>query len=499
MVINIKQILTNVYDFIHSINFSFGESSISLIAILQIIAYFLSILIITYYFNEILNKQILSRIIPEKGVRNIASNIISYSLGTLVLIIILQSTGFNLSVLAFIGGGLGIGIGLGLQDLTKNFVSGLTLLLERKIKISNFIKFEDFEGTVEEISIRTVILRLRDGSSVILPSNKLAENQIINYHYDTDVIRLSLLVGVAYGTDPVLVTETLLCAASQEFHVLKTPASQVLLNNFGDNALIFELRVWIQTEYVPIKYDILSSLHFLIEYNFRLNHITIAFPQRDLWIKNPENLTRYLAHESFPQTSEQLPIFQPSNTNPLSDQLNAPSEIKRPPSVRNILKSVSYFHSLNEIEIRQLIEIGQLQKLQAEEILFRENDQGNAFYIILSGSVEVFTEKLGKTLAVLETGSFFGELALMLGIPRTATVKAQQDTLLFVIKHYNFKKLLQSNPHFRNAICDDLMRHQEELAQRKQELSERGLLTEEEEASNIVTWVRKRLKLLFNF
>lgn len=332
---------------------------------------------------------------------------------------------------------------------------------------------------------------------MILPSNKLAENQIINYHYDTEVIRLSLLVGVAYGSDPVLVTENLLCSAYNEFHVLKDPPCQVLLNSFGDNSLIFELRVWIKADYVPIKYDILSSLRFLIEYNFRLSHIVIAFPQRDLWIKNPEALGQSLTPESLTQTLKEKPLLQSTNT--LSEIANAPSNSTRHPLVGNILKSVSYFKNLNEIEIRQLIEIGQLQSLKAEEILFRENDQGDAFYMVLSGTVEVYTEKLGKTLAILEEGSFFGELALMLGIPRTATVRAQQDTLLFAIRHYNFKNLLQSNPSVRDAICDDLMRHQEELAQRKQELSERGLLTEEEEDSNIVAWARKRLKLLFNF
>lgn len=171
------------------------------------------------------------------------------------MIIVLQSTGFNISILTFVGGGLGIGIGLGLQDLTKNFVSGLTLLFERKIKIGNFVKLDNFEGVIAEISIRTVILKLRDGSSVIVPSNYLVENQIINYDYETEVIRLSLLVGVAYGTDPVLVTETLLCAAYHDNYVLKDPPAQVIFNDFGDNALHFELRVWIRTENIGLKYS----------------------------------------------------------------------------------------------------------------------------------------------------------------------------------------------------------------------------------------------------
>ena len=485
--VDFRAILINLYNLLHSITFSVGETTISIISILQVIICLLLVLVLTHYFNELLKKRILNKIIFEKGVRNIVSNIVSYGIGTLLFIIVLQSTGFNISILTFVGGGLGIGIGLGLQDLTKNFVSGLTLLFERKIKIGNFVKLDNFEGVIAEISIRTVILKLRDGSSVIVPSNYLVENQIINYDYETEVIRLSLLVGVAYGTDPVLVTETLLCAAYHDNYVLKEPPAQVIFKDFGDNALHFELRVWIKTENIGLKYDILGYLRFLIEYHFRLNQITIPFPQQDLWIRNVDATAKYIPTSNQPIAPKETQIPEIANN------------IKKPPSIRNILKSVSYFQNLNEIEIRQMIEIGQLQKLVAEEILFREDDQGDAFYIILTGAVEIVAEKLGKTLAVLEEGSFFGELALMLGIPRTATVKAQKETLLFAIKSRNFKKLLQNNPNFSEAIFQDLAKHQEELTQRKQELSDKGLLTPEEDDSNIVIWARKRLKLLFSF
>ena len=89
--------------------------------------------------------------------------------------------------------------------------------------------------------------------------------------------------------------------------------------------------------------------------------------------------------------------------------------------------------------------IGYRKNLQSSEILFNENDKGDAFYIILSGSVEVYVAKINKHLADLHTGSFFGELSLMLGMPRTATVKAKENTVLFAINQENFKKILVQN------------------------------------------------------
>ncbi|MEB3161581.1 MAG: cyclic nucleotide-binding domain-containing protein, partial [Synechocystis sp.] len=161
------------------------------------------------------------------------------------------------------------------------------------------------------------------------------------------------------------------------------------------------------------------------------------------------------------------------------------------------LQANHYFQGLNELEIRQLIEIGQLQSLTTDQVLFHEQEQGDAFYIVITGSVQVYTEQLGKVLATLGSGSFFGELSLMLGIPRTASVKAIEKTLLFVVKYPQFELLLQTNPDFYEAIIAALSVHKEELTQRKAELAEKGLLSEGEEDSNIMGWVRKRLQYLF--
>lgn len=468
-----------IFDTLDATTLSFGRTQLSLLDLFQLALSALAIFVLTHYLNRVLRSIVLRRFIYEQGIRYIVANLLSYGLGSFLFIAMLQTSGINLSSLTVVGGTLGLGIGLGLQNVTRNFVSGVTLLVEQKVKIGDYIRFQNIQGYVREVSTRAVVVGLKDGSKVILPSSLLIENQVINYHYETQTVRLTVAVGVAYGTDPVLVTETLLMCAYSQACVVKTPPAQVIFQNFGDNALEFELWVWIEEQYMGQHPEILSALRYTICFYFKRNGIGIPWPQRELWLKNPEAIAKY---------------FHPDLDLP---SLSDPAPQEPTISLSQVLKSSDYFSALNELEILQLVEIGQLQSLQSEEVLFRERDPADGFYIVISGLVEVYTEKLGRVLASLGPGSFFGELALMLGIPRTASVKAKEKSLLFVVRFPQFEQLLQSNPDFREAIINALGEHQGELMRRKEELATKGLLTSEEEDSNIMNWVRKRLQRLF--
>ncbi|MFP4007921.1 MAG: cyclic nucleotide-binding domain-containing protein [Spirulinaceae cyanobacterium] len=442
------------------------------------------IIVLSGAFRNILRNRLLVRLSIDAGNREAISTILSYTIGTFGFIIILQSTGFNLASLAVIIGGLGVGIGFGLQNLTRNFASGLTLLLERQIKVGDFIEFDGLAGYVKAISLRTTIIRTREGGDIIVPNENLIESRVLSWTYDGFLVgRIHLPVGVAYGSDPVLVTETLLQAAYMEPMVLQDPAPLVNFRGFGDNSLDFELRVWIEP--IDKEPDIRSSLNYLIEYLFRQHNIQMPFPQLDLWLRNPEVLyrSRYSASRE-----PESPNFAPITSEETS---------LKPLNIKDLLQQVKYFHNFTELELRQLIEIGYRQKLRPSAFLFHEGQPGDAFYIILSGSVEVFAEKVNKHLATLKAGQFFGELALMLGIPRTASVRALEETILFAINHKGFSRLLQQHPELAEEIIHELGKHQEELAERQQQLREMGLLNSSEDDKSPVIWMRKRLKNLF--
>lgn len=453
--------------------FQFGEGSLSLSSIFKFIIAVLLIIYLIRGFRNVLSRRLLTRLNIDAHNREAIATIISYSVGTFGLIIVLQTIGFNLASLAVLAGGLGVGIGLGLQTLTVNFVSGINLLLARKLRVGDYISIENVQGYIQEIALQTTVIRTRDGASVIVPNQQLVGSQVTNWSYDNYTARLHLPVGVAYGSDLVLTTEVLLECAYASPHILPDPVPRVLFLGFGNNSIDLELRVW--ANQVDLEADIKSDLYFAIEQELKQNGIQIPFPQLDLWVRQKE-----------PQ-----PVL------PHSEQPEPPASHSHLRSLKSLLRQVDYFQNLTDVQLRQVIESGYRQRLSPDEVLFKENDPGNAFYIVLAGTVEVVSETLNKTLSVLSAGQFFGELSLMLGVPRSATVRALEATHLFVINQHGFKQLLTNHPNIYDVIVQELKTHQEELAERQKQLRQLGLIDSTEDDTNLMVWVQNRLKRLF--
>jgi len=235
-----------------------------------------------------------------------------------------------------------------------------------------------------------------------------------------------------------------------------------------------------------------SSLNFAIEYNFRQQGIDFPFNDREIYLKNPEVLLSLFKQKESPNDMTQ----SYSENNP--KMLISVEGIKKRLPLSCLLREVTYFENLTDLELRQLIEVGYRQRLRSQEFLFRENDPGDAFYLILSGSVEVFVEAIDKHLKNLGTGQFLGELSLMLGIPRTASVRALEETILFAINKEGFQKVLTERPDLSEQIIQEIVKHKEELSERQQQLREMELVDAAEDDETPVNWVRKRLKILFS-
>ncbi|NJR21750.1 MAG: mechanosensitive ion channel [Richelia sp. CSU_2_1] len=474
--------------------FRLGENPVSLRSLLELILSFMVVVVAARYFTNFIKEKLLLKLGIDEGNREAIAIIVRYLIVALGVIAAIQGIGFNLTSLAVVAGGLGVGIGFGIQDLTTNFVSGITLLLDRPIKVGDFVELEGVSGIVKEITIRSTIIKTNYDSSVIVPNSTTIGNKIVNWSYENPLLCLRLTIEVAENSDPLLVTETLLNIAYAEAGVLYEPKPKVLFVEFGDDSFKFELLVWTDkpTEREVIK----SALNFAIEYNFRQQGIDFPFNDRELYLQNPEVLMPLFhkietAANFRPATGGNIPPAKRQNNLVLAE------EAKKMSSLGGLLRQVKYFENLNDIELRQLIEVGCRKKLRSQEFLFRENDPGDAFYIILSGAVEVFVETIDKHLTNLEAGKFFGELSLMLGIPRTASVRALEDTVLFAIDRQGFQKILTERPDLAEQIVQEIAKHQEELSERQQQLRELGLVEATEDDQNPVTWVRKRLKKLF--
>ena len=197
--------------------------------------------------------------------------------------IVLDLLQVPLTAFAFISGAIAIGVGFGAQNIINNFISGWILMWERPIKIGDFLELGEVRGTVEAINIRSTRIRRLDGVYLLVPNSHLLENTVTNWTLTNRVVRTSVIVGIAYGSDVELATHLLEQVADEHDSVLKEPMRAVVFDDFGDSALIFELMVW-----VKIVADarslraIRSDLRYRIDALFRQHDVVISFPQRDV-------------------------------------------------------------------------------------------------------------------------------------------------------------------------------------------------------------------------
>ncbi len=469
--------------------FEMGGTPYSIASIGTLILVGIGVFVASRIISSWIKRRLLGRF--DRGTREAIAVVISYLLTLIGFIIVLQTAGINLSSLTVLAGVLGIGFGFGLQNLASNFISGLTLLFEQPIKVGDFVEVDKLSGVVEKISIRSTVIRTNDDVFVIVPNNRFVENQIINWSYNAPKCRIHLPVKVAYGSDPLVVTEALLAAARMEPMVLSSPSPKVWFENFGENALEFTLLVWIDDpdENEPIR----SALNFRIEYELRTRKIRVPFPHRELYIHNMEEVRKLLGTGTDDENTVGRSSREPKET--YSDQPVLEAKRPSPRSLNNatlkdLLRRIVYFEQCSDLELRQLIEYGYRQLFPAGQIICQENDPGESFYIILKGSVEVLSQRSDKYIATLHEGEFFGEISLLLGVPRSATVRTVEDTILFVVEHEDMQKLLESHQRLGDEIAA-------KLAERRQVLRDMNLLVEDEPEETTILKIRRRLQTLF--
>jgi small-conductance mechanosensitive channel len=193
----------------------------------------------------------------------------------------LVSVKIPLTVFAFAGGALAIGLGFGMQTILKNIVSGLILLFEQPFRVGDVLDVGGQKGTVTGIGLRASVLELWDGTETLIPNSSLLENNVTNWTYSNRRVRFTVNVGVAYGSEPRRVIQLLNDVAERHGLVEKEPMPQVLFTAFGDSALTFELRFWVNVA-TANPAQVSSDLRLMIAGAFAEHGIVIAFPQRDL-------------------------------------------------------------------------------------------------------------------------------------------------------------------------------------------------------------------------
>ena len=239
---------------------------------------------ISRIIRAVLNQDVLPRMDLPRGIPNTISMTAHYTIILTGLLLGIGFMGIDLSSLAIIVGALGVGIGFGLQNLVNDFVSGLILIFEAPIQVGDTVEVGTLMGQVVQIGMRTSRVRTYSGSEVIVPNGELVSNQVINWTLSDRRRRLELGVGVAYGTDPSLVTDILRGVLEADEDVLEDPAPLIIFSEFGDSALNFRVLAWIAD--FDTGFGMTHRLNVAINSALKEAGITIPFPQTDLHVKS---------------------------------------------------------------------------------------------------------------------------------------------------------------------------------------------------------------------
>lgn len=246
----------------------------------------LALLIVGYWAVGVLARQI-ARLLEQRlqvsaQFASVLRRWINSILMIAVVLIVLRLAHIPLTAFAFLGGALAIGVGFGTQNIIKNLISGVIILLERKIQVGDVVTVGGMSGTVVTVDFRATTVRGFDGVDSIVPNSQLLENQISNWSGGGPSVRRIVAVGVAYGCDVRRAAELVATSAREHRSVLPVPAPEVLLHDFGSDALVLRLLYWTRLGGERGGPTVDSDLRFAIEQALREAGIAIAFPQRDV-------------------------------------------------------------------------------------------------------------------------------------------------------------------------------------------------------------------------
>lgn len=348
--------------------------------------------------------------------RDIAS-VVAYFI---VVVIVLRSTlDINLASLIATSAVLTVIVGLALQDVLSNLFSGLVLELEQPFSRGDWVRIGAFEGTVEETGWRTTKLRTRINELVTLPNALMSKEAVVNFSRPDPRFGDTLPFDASYETPPNEVKAAVLRALASFPEVLRTPAPEVRVDEYRDSSIHYALRYWIMD--FAHREEIRNAIMTDLWYALQRAGIRFPVPTRDLFIHTAPAIAPFNAADLVP-----------------------------------ILRQVSLLAPLDDAALVRLAQHVGRQHFGSGEVVLHEGDPGDSFYVIEHGAAEVILGHDGaaRTVGRLRAGEFFGEMSLLAGESRSATVRAATDLALLVIGHAAFKDILTANPHILEPLSE---------------------------------------------
>lgn len=356
-------------------------------------------------------------------------------------------------------------IGLALQETLGNLFAGLALQLDPAYQVGDWIHTgENLLGRVEEVTWRATKLRTLNNDLIIIPNGQIAKEKLTNHSFPLGPHATRVTVNVTYGLPPNKVDSVVKESLLQVPNVTMEPAPDIRLNAFLDSAVEYQIKFFIM-DYGLIE-PTLSAVRKSLWYHFRRHGVEIPVPIRNVFL-----------HDRQEQYDFREAILQHLNES---------------------MGKVYLFSSLEEEERRLIVAHLSEMNFAANELIIREGDTDDSFFIIEDGEVEVFIAPAPgqkKILTTLKAGDFFGEIALLTGEKRTASVRAINEVRVYQLRKENFKKVLESKPEILDEISSVLSRRKDELAILMAQTTEEG--TQDLDTQQVKFHILKRIRNYF--
>jgi small-conductance mechanosensitive channel len=279
--LDIVHVLIPLLAVLNSIDLSIGSVKLTALSLIQgglilVVLFWLAKKISVFFGHWIKTVQ---NVTPS--VQVLLHKLMGIFLFTLVVVAVLYYLGINLTAFAVFSGGIGLGIGFGLQKVFANLISGLIILADKSIKPGDVIQLGDTYGRINFLGGRYISVVTRDAKEYLIPNEDLIINQVVNWSYSNNLLRLKIPVGIGYDSPIPQAMDLMRQAAAEVERVLTDPEPACLLLGFGDNSVNFELRVWIRDPQNGIA-NVKSQVLVGVWERFHAQGIELPFPQRVL-------------------------------------------------------------------------------------------------------------------------------------------------------------------------------------------------------------------------
>lgn len=256
-----------------------GKYSITVLDFFVVVGIFLLAQVLLRVGRLFLNRSMVSRKVDlgkQFMIRRMWRTVVYLVAGMTAL----SAIGVEMKVLFAGSAALLVGVGIGLQSFFNDVVSGFVLLFEGGVRVGDELEVDGSVVRVERIDLRSTRVVTRQGDLIVMPNGLFSGQSVRNFSQGSDRTRLDVQVGVAYGSDTALVSQLLTQAMREQPEVAEGEEVFVVFQDFGDSALIFEVRSWIKSPWTIDR--IKSNIRFRIDALFRQHGITVPFPQRDV-------------------------------------------------------------------------------------------------------------------------------------------------------------------------------------------------------------------------